>query len=263
MLRQIRVLALTGTLVTLVSAAPEARSDGLIIGLADNKSLVTIDPVTRKATPPVTIKGTDARIAGFDLRPADGLLYGIASNGEIYTLDTKSGQTKKRSKLSAPWPPGITTTIDFNPAADRLRVMGSNRVNVTVNVDDGKVAVDGAHKYKDGDVNAGKIPKIIAGAYTHAKKGTQTTALYTIDATTKALLIQDPPNEGLLTTVGSLGITLTEPVAFNIVAVGDGNDAMLTSGGVLYAVDLGTGKATSLGKIEGLSGRLMDIAWMD
>jgi hypothetical protein len=263
MFNQIGVLALTGTLVALVSAASEAQSDWVIIGLVDNKSLVTIDPATRKATGPVTIKGTDARIAGFDVRPADGLLYGIASNGEIYTLDTKSGQTKKRSKLSAPWPPGVTTTIDFNPAGDRLRVMGSNGVNVTVNVDDGKVAVDAPHKYKDGDVNAGKTPKVIAGAFSQARKGAQTTALYVIDATTKSLLLQEPPNEGLLTTVGPLGINLTEPVAFNIVTIGDRNEAMLVNGGVLFSIDLGTGKATSAGRIEGLTSKLMDIAWMD
>jgi hypothetical protein len=38
---------------------------------------------------------------------------------------------------------------------------------------------------------------------------------------------------------------------------------MLTSGGVLFAVDLSTGKATLVGKIEGLTGKLMDIAWID
>lgn len=263
MFHHIRVLALTGTLVALISAATEAQSDGLIIGLVDNKSLVSIDPSTRKASGPVTIKGTDTRIAGFDVRPADGLLYGIASNGEIYTLDIKSGQAQKRSKLSAPWPPGVTTTVDFDPAGDRLRVMGSNKANVIVNVDDGKVSVDAPHKYKDGDVNAGKTPKVIAGAFSQSRKGAQTTALYVIDATTKALLLQEPANEGLLITVGPLGITLMEPVAFNIVTTGDRNEAMLVSGGVLFSIDLGTGKATSAGKIEGLTGKLMDIAWMN
>ena len=258
-----RLLVVTGTLAASMFAGPEARSDGSIIGLVDNKSLVLIDFVTRKAAAPVTIRGTDARIAGFDVRPADGLLYGIAGNGEIYTLDIKSGQTQKKSKLSAPWPPGVTTTIDFDPAGDRLRVMGSNKANVTVTVDDGKVSVDAPHKFKEGDVNAGKTPKIIAGAFSEATKGAQSPVLYVIDATTKSLLKQDPPNEGLLSTIGPLGVTLTEPVAFNIVTTGERNDAMLTSGGVLFAVNLSTGKATSVGKIEGLTDKLVDIAWID
>ena len=35
------------------------------------------------------------------------------------------------------------------------------------------------------------------------------------------------------------------------------------TGGALYSVDLKTGKATMVGKIEGLSGTLTDIAWID
>jgi hypothetical protein len=31
-----------------------------------------------------------------------------------------------------------------------------------------KVTVDGSHKYKDGDANAGKTPKVVAGAYTNS-----------------------------------------------------------------------------------------------
>jgi hypothetical protein len=63
--------------------------------------------------------------------------------------------------------------------------------------------------------------------------------------------------------VGSLGITLDGPAAFNIVMVGERNDAWLASGGSLYAVDLKTGKATLAGRSEGLFGKLIDAAWMD
>jgi hypothetical protein len=67
----------------------------------------------------------------------------------------------------------------------------------------------------------------------------------------------------VLNTVGPLGIALNEPVAFNIVADGEGNNAWLTTGGNLYSVDLKSGKATMVGKIEGLPGRLKDITWVD
>jgi len=54
------------------------------------------------------------------------------------------------------------------------------------------------------------------------------------------------------------------PIAFNIVSTGeDKNDAWLATGGALYSVDLKTGKATMVGKIQGLSGTLSDIAWVD
>ena len=62
--------------------------------------------------------------------------------------------------------------------------MTSDGSSLRVNVDDGKAVVDGSHKFKEGDANAGKTPKIIAGAYSNSVKGTQATALYNIDATT-------------------------------------------------------------------------------
>ena len=58
----------------------------------------------------------------------------------------------------------------------------------------------------------------MAGAYTNSWKGTKATTLYDIDAATGALVTQAPPNDGVLNTVGPLGIKLDGPVAFNIVS---------------------------------------------
>ena len=107
-------------------------------------------------------------------------------------------------------------------------------------------------------------PKVVAGAYTNSWKGTKATTLYDIDAAAGTLVTQLPPNDGVLNTVGSLGMTVSGPVAFNIVATGEErNDGWLAAGGALYKVDLATGKATMAGRIEGLSGALTDIAWID
>jgi hypothetical protein len=125
------------------------------------------------------------------------------------------------------------------------------------------VTVDGSHKFKEGDANAGKTPQVVAGAYSNSFKGTKATALYNVDATTGSLVTQAPPNDGVLNTVGALGIKLNGAIAFNIVAQGEDNAAWLASGGNLYSVDLKTGKATMAGKIEGLPGKLSDIAWID
>jgi hypothetical protein len=236
---------------------------GTIVGLVDGKTLVTIDPATRKVTAKMTISGAGT-ILGIDVRPADGMLYGIDSDGNIVALDAKSGKATMKSKLSETWKPGVTTTFDFNPVADRLRLMSSEGVSLRINVDDGKATVDGSHKYKEGDANAGKQPRVVAGAYTNSVKGTKATALYNIDAATGSLVIQAPPNDGTLNTVGSLGVPITGAVAFNIVNSGeDRNDAWLAYDGALFSVDLKSGKASMAGKIEGLSGTLTDIAWLD
>jgi Domain of unknown function (DUF4394) len=260
MLRKLRTVVAIGALAASSFAA--SAEAGWIIGLVDGKSLVTIDPATRKVTAKANIKGAGP-LLGIDVRPADGSVYGITNDGWIVTIDPKSGQATPKSKLTEMLKPGVIATVDFNPAADRLRVMGSDGTSLRVNVDDGKATVDGSHKFKDADPNGGKTPKVVAGAYSNAFKGTPTTALYNIDAATNSLVTQAPPNDGVLNTVGALGMSLNGPAAFNIVTVGERNDAWLATGGSLYAVDLKTGKATMAGRIEGLSGKLSDMAWMD
>jgi hypothetical protein len=254
--------ALAGALVASSLLATSAQA-GWIVGLVDGKSIVTIDPASRKVASKVDIKGS-APLLGIDVRPADGMLYGVANDGNIVTIDIKTGRATIKSKLSEAVKPGITTTVDFNPAADRLRVMGCDCMSLRVNVDDGKAIVDGQHKYKDSDTYAGKKPRVVAGAYTNSFKGTKSTTLYGIDAATGALVTQVPPNDGVLNTVGSLGIPVRGSIAFNIVASApDKNSGWLVANGTLYSVVLEIGQALMAGKIEGLSGTLTDIAWID
>jgi Domain of unknown function (DUF4394) len=263
MFRQMKLLTLAGAVAASAFVTSGAQAAGWIVGLVDGKTIVTIDPATRKVASKADIKGAGP-ILGIDVRPADGMIYGVAGDGSIVTIDAKSGQATPKSKLSEMLKPGVTPTIDFNPAADRLRVMGSDGTSLRINVDDGKATVDGSHKYKEGDANAGKTPKVVAGAYSNSVKGTKATTLYNVDATTGALVTQAPPNDGVLNTIGSLGMAISGPVAFNIVNTGeDKNDGWLVAGGSLYSVDIKTGKTTMVGKIEGLSGTLTDIAWID
>jgi hypothetical protein len=235
---------------------------GTIIGLVDGNSLAMIEAASRKVTSKVDIKGAGP-LLGIDVRPLDGMLYGVSADGWVVTIDPKTGQATQKAKLSETLKPGVVATVDFNPVADRLRVMGSDGTNLRVNVEDGKAIVDGSHKYKEGDANADKTPKVVAGSYTNAMKGAQATALYDIDGANGVLATQAPPNDGALNTIGPLGVKVDGPAAFNIVAEGEGNMALLVAGGNLYAVDLKTGAASLAGKIEGLNGTLTDIAWWE
>jgi len=188
---KLKTLALAGTIL----AAPlfaSAASAASIIGLVDGKTLVWIDPATKKVTGQVAVKAAGP-LLGIDVRPADGMLYGIVTDGTIVTIDAKTGQTTQKSKLSEPFKAGSDVTFDFNPAADRLRLMSSDGTSLRINVDDGKVTVDGSHKFKDGDANAGKTPKVVAGAYSNSlNPKPAATALYNIDATTGTLVTQAP-----------------------------------------------------------------------
>ena len=60
------------------------------------------------------------------------------------TIDPATGKATLKSKLDTALPEGAMATVDFNPAADRLRIIGSDGTNLRANVDDGKVTKDGS-----------------------------------------------------------------------------------------------------------------------
>jgi hypothetical protein len=254
------VLATTAAAVFGISAS--AAQAATVAGLMDGGAvLVWIDTGSMKVTKSVKIQG--ANLVGIDVRPADKQLYGLTTQGKIVTIDAATGKVTEKSQVSEKLPEGGPISVDFNPAADRLRIVGADGTSLRVNVDDGKTTVDGSLKYADADANKGKMPKAGAVAYSNSFAGTKETALYDIDMANGVLVKQAPPNDGILNTIGALGVKLDGGAAFDIVADGKGgNEAWLMSGSRLYSVDLAKGTAKQAGTIAGLKGKLMDIAVM-
>src|SRR3954447_17435367 len=239
----------------LSSAAANAAQVAALIG---GDTIATVDTAQKKATGSVKVTGISGALVGIDVRPADGMLYGLVDDGTIVTI-AADGKATVKSKLDTMLAKGVAATVDFNPVADRLRVMGSDGMSLRANVDDGKVTKDGDHKYAETDMHKGEKPNIVAGAYTNSVKGAKETALYNIDATIGGLIKQAPPNDGTLTAVGKLGVKV-DVVAFDIWSDGQGkNEAWLMAGDWLHNVDLATGKATPSVQIKGVSG-VRDIA---
>lgn len=249
-------LAISTTLgAMLVSAVPASAAN--VVALMGDRDLAWVDAEARTVTGTQTVNGVESRLLGIDVRPADGMLYGIFEDGTIATINTETGAATSVSKLSTMLRAGVTATVDFNPAADRLRVMGNDGTSLRINVETGEVTTDGSHSYAEGD----QKPNIIAGAYTNSHKGTDATQLFNIDAA-GWLVLQDPPNDGVLNPVGELGIDVNQ-VGFDIVSDGaGGNEAWLMSGTKLYSVDLESGMAKEVGTIEGSSADIRDIAIM-
>ena len=231
-----------------------------LAALQDGKSIVWIDTDQKKVVGSVALDG-GASLIGIDVRPADGKLYGVTPQGAIVTVDVKTGKWEKKSQLSEKLPEGATFSVDFNPVADRMRVLSSTGMSYRINVEDGKTTVDGSLKYADGDANKGMQPKVTAAAYSNSYAGTKETALYDIDAANGMLVKQAPPNDGILNTIGKLGVKVDGPVAFDIWSDGKGaNTGWLLAGGTLYTVDMTTGAAKAFGQVSGLKGRIGDIA---
>ncbi|MDQ8729062.1 DUF4394 domain-containing protein [Bradyrhizobium sp. LHD-71] len=241
---------------TLMTSAANAAQLAALVG---NDTIVWVDAKQKKSTGIVQVAGLSGALVGIDVRPADGMLYGVVDDGTVVVIG-KDGKATTKSKLETMIVKGATVTVDFNPVADRLRVIGSDGMNLRANVDDGKVTRDGDLKFAETDMHKGETPNVIGGAYINSVRGAKETALYDIDGTIGGLLKQAPPNDGILTAVGKLGIK-ADKVAFDIWSDGNGkNDAWLMAGDTLYSVDLATGKATEAAKIAGVSGIVRDVA---
>ena len=224
-----------------------------VVGLAPANTLVRFSataPAAVSASMPISgLNGGDT-LVGLDVRPANGLLYAVASSGRLYTIDPASGAATAGAQIAQALT-GTVFAVDFNPAADRLRVVSDTGQNLRINVTDGATTVDGA-------INpAGSI--IGEVAYTNSAVGPApaTTQLYDIDLASNSLLLQNPPNAGTVVLVGPLGVTLDAgaAVAIDIRTVGAVNTAYaaLRVGGItsLYTLNLTTGMATLVGAIGG------------
>lgn len=254
-------IALLASSILGASAALSAQAQAqTLIGLTGDDSLVMIDAAAKKAGKSVKVSGISGKLAGIDVRPADGMLYGLAIDGTIYTIDPASGKAAMKSKMDTVLPANTMATVDFNPVADRMRVIGSDGTSLRVNVEDGKTAVDGKLKFAEADANKAATPMVVAGAYSNAVKGPKETTLYDIDGKLGVLLRQVPPNDGILNTIGKLGPS-PKSYAFDITTDAAGvSTGWLLADGELHKVDIATGKASMVGKITGLAAPVRDVA---
>jgi hypothetical protein len=191
---------------------------------------------------PVNITGmqTGETMLAIDYRPATGQLYGVSSGSRIYVINPNTGVA--RAVNSTPFSPAIDGTavgFDFNPTVDRIRLVTANGQNLRINPETGAVQAT------DGVINGAAGAKISSVAYTESRAGASTTTLFDIDAVTKKLYKQDPPNNGTLVEVGSLGVEATEVADFDISPDGRAVLAPMTVNNQqgLYLIDLSNGKA--------------------
>ncbi|HTE13791.1 MAG TPA: DUF4394 domain-containing protein [Burkholderiales bacterium] len=225
----------------------------------------------------VAVKGmqTGETILGIDYRVARGVLFALGSSGRIYTLNTATAVATAvgTAPLAAPLS-GTEFGFDFNPAVDRIRIVGDSGQNMRAHPDTGAVVdsdpqtsgiqIDGQLAYATGDANAGKTPRVSAAAYTYNKTNDKITTNFAIDGTLGVLATQGTrenrqpsvsPNTGQLYTVGSLGIGAVERVSFDIADINNAAFIAVSSGALaaskFYLVNLDTGAATFIGTIGG------------
>ena len=192
-----------------------------LLGVTTDNRLVTFktaSPGTLDSNVAVTGLQGGETIVGIDLRPANGRLYAVTDAARLYTLDATTGAATMAGMLSAdaadatnPFAmlSGATFGVDFNPLADRLRVVSDAEQNLRANVDTGATTTDAT-------LIRGAFA-VTAAAYTNNFAPPTTTTLYVIDTQNDRLLTQNPPNNGTLNDVGALGIDVTAVNGFEIV----------------------------------------------
>ncbi|MGE0501241.1 MAG: DUF4394 domain-containing protein [Rhizobiaceae bacterium] len=229
------------------------------VGLVGDKTLVWLDTDTGAISKTADVSGVD-RLLGIDVRPGDNKLYGVAGDGTLVTIDLGSGSATAGAKLSSMLPEGVSAMVDFNPMADRLRVMGSDGTNLRAHPDTGEVTVDGSLNFEAGDPGAEGKPNVVATAYINSFGKPEKTAMYDIDAAGN-FLQQTKPNDGTLKTIGKLGIDGADMFAFDVQTTSDGaNTAWLVAAGATYKVNIETGAAEKVADISGGEAGLRDLA---
>ena len=228
-----------------------------VYAVTESGYLVTFDSTSPNAAATVGLiagMGEDETVIGIDFRPADGQLYAVTDGNNLYGLNTSTAGATLVQALT-PDLSGSRFGFDFNPVPDRLRITSDADQNLRCNPNPGFPActVDLTLAFGAGDANAGRNPNIVGSAYTNSVAGTTTTTLYGIDSTLNALVVQNPPNDGVLSTVGLLGVNTTDLVGFDILTLEGVNTAyasLTQTGSFLsrfYTIDLATGAATPVG----------------
>ncbi|MFF3016615.1 DUF4394 domain-containing protein [Streptomyces sp. NPDC057939] len=228
------------------------------VGLTANQRLVefAVDrPGRTMSIGRVTGLAGDTKLVGIDFRVQNEKLYGVGDKGGVYTLDTGNAKATKVSQLTVGLS-GRRFGVDFNPAANRLRVISDTGQNLRHNLDDAAAALGTT---VDGTLTNPTTPPstatgVTGAAYTNNDLNTATaTTLFDIDTKADRVSLQSPANAGTLAPTGNLGVDAGPDAGFDIYfsplhGTNRGFAALNTGGAFrLYGVDVLTGAARDMG----------------
>lgn len=239
---------------SVLAAAGIAQAE-VTVALTSSNQLVTFDTAMPGSviftSPAISGLSVGDSIVDIDYYPVNGMLHGIGASGTLYRINSTTGVATVDAVPQMSM--GVVQRMDFNPAADRLRVLSANDANFRITpsvgtggsngANTGLVTPDGTFMYAGGMPN----PNLVAAAYTNNFDGTASTTLYTIDADLDALVIHSgAPQFSMLTQVGALGVNVGQDVGFDVSPSGA---AFVSSGNSLFTIDLSTGMLTPVGSI--------------
>lgn len=241
----------------------------MVYGVRDGDEIVRFSPTAPATVEALGSVGVDPAtdpIVGLDRRPADDRLYAVSRSGRTFIVDVVSTDDEEAAldlavtEIQSIVPamdgslPAARVGVDFNPAANALRLIGDDGQNFRVPTaaltnpapDSGIVEtlIDGRMGYRRG---------VAAAAYTNpvsnAPDPQPATALFVIDAEGGALYSQ-VANAGEMSFEASLSLQLSSVGGYDIFQQDAGGDnvhyvaATVGSNAALYRLDSATGELT-------------------
>lgn len=236
-----------GAAVTITAAAPAAAhfhgAKGFAVDTAGQVHTFALGSPGAATARPITGLAAGNTVVGIDERPRTGQLYAVtkdaAGKGHAYTVEPTTGAAALAFDLQTAGTPvsltGSAFGVDFNPAADALRITGDDGQNLRVIPSD--TALSGAPRATAGTTIAdgrlsyaplGTMPRpdatgVTASAYTNSRPAPATTQLFDIDTRNADLVLQNPPNDGTLVKVAD--VSLDGPLqGFDVLSRTDGEN---------------------------------------
>ena len=262
--------ALPAVLVFAALAPADANAGERLYGVTYGDQLVTLhsdSPGVIRTSRAITGLLGDDKITAIDVRPSNNRLYGLSADSGLYTIAVRSGRATPVGGAFSPRLGAQDVGFDFNPTVDKLRVVTGPGRNfrldpVTGQLVDGNLAVTGTQgdrnlSYEANDPNNSAKPRVTASAYINSRAGATSTELFGIDSARDVLVLQDPPNDGVLNTVGKLRVNAGGAVGFDVAKNGRAY-ASFAKGGKgatgLYRVNLSNGRATRAASFNSVGG---------
>ncbi|GAB7050923.1 DUF4394 domain-containing protein [Catenuloplanes indicus] len=252
--------ATTGIVVSQPAASQAATPSLMAYGLlTDGQRMLTWktdNPGQNDWVRRVVGLSTDTSLIGLDFRVLDGQLYGVGNYGGIYKITlppaVAAPTLAKVGQLSVALS-GQSFGVDFNPAADRLRIVGNHGQNLSYDLNTNTTTAQTGLT----DGNTGQTATGITGvAYTNNDlSNTTATLLSDVDTVKNQLSLQNPPAGGMLFPIGQFGVDPSLNSGFDINTTVSNGRAVANTGFAVfvdpitlisteYQIDLTSGLAT-------------------
>jgi hypothetical protein len=235
---------------------------GTAFAVTESGRLISFDvtaPGQLRTTQLINGLAAGETVLGADIRPHSEKLFVLGSTGRVYRVD---GKTANAIFVVGPISPALSGSsfgFEVDPVADQMRITSDLDQNLSLGFQSATAATDANLAYDVGDPNFGADPEVVALAHSNAFDAAAATTLYGIDTTLDVLVrvgsvdgSPQPPDSGLLTTIGALGVDASSAAAFDIVGGGTAIAALAAPGAVdsqIYSIDLASGAATLIGTV--------------